>query len=968
MKIDGECLIELIGSCRNKVQVYRSVRMPQLHTSLHFHLTPIVMINGSSRRDLLLNSQNFCRSIPAGAENPSLSRLCYRRLWGSRNRRALILGWAYYLDAFSSYPLRTWLPSVYRGHDNCPTLGTYYSPRWRRADIEVPNLPVDSSSLLPLHSRANLRLARGNLCTPPLPFGRPTPHRNCLPETVPWPVVRIFTDMSISPSLSLRDSAQIVTPFVRVGTLPDKEFRYLRTVIVTAAVHRGFGRRLPCHQSPGPGHCDPLCEEAPLLPKLRGYFAEFLRESCLAPLGILYLPTCVGFGYRYPFVEGRSSFSWEYGMGYFSAVAPGTRTLARGIFSTPSYPEKAGAPCALTHPPWTNLAEEPLGFRGIGFSPMFALLKPTFSLPLRPPPLSRVLPSKAERSPTDAFLHPTASADRLAPFIFGARALDHGHLGALAGDPGCFPLDDEAYPPSSHWPTLTPVILRSYLVFRVCLDLVPLSRPAPKQCFTPRCPVNCCASTHFGENQLALGSSGISPLTTTHPLILQHQLAFATAPVGSLNQATAYESPAHSSTGTRSEPRAPPTAWELTVSCSISLPDGGSEQGEFEAAGFSDALLEGYFGPRERSYESRGVSRPVNWGHASPANSSLIERSCAEMNGAKRSAEAVGCKKASVGERSALEGSTRESGGGRSGSENVGLSNANIGENPMPRKPKGSSARFVHGGVRRGRENASSQCSSTRRYGAEVTHAILPGKARTTFNKRVPVPETDTERPYEASLFPGIGFGPFLRSLGGGRRRPPSGGARAASQKVTEACKGFLGPDGDWPSSAKAEGSLTARPTRRAGTKVGLSDPTVPSLQRIKVTLGITGWSSHRREGLAPRCRLFATWGCSMFQGLGCSPIKAVRELGSERRETVRSISGVGVRALRGPFPSTRGPGRTHLWCTSYRAHEPPVAQPRQRWVLCPCGDGATEVLRIQEKVTARRAVYHYDRCQVEVQ
>ena len=68
------------------------------------------------------------------------------------------------------------------------------------------------------------------------------------------------------------------------------------------------------------------------------------------------------------------------------------------------------------------------------------------------------------------------------------------------------------------------------------------------------------------------------------------------------------------------------------------------------------------------------------------------------MNGAKRSAEAVGCKNASVGERSALEGSTRASSGGRSGSENVGLSNANIGENPMPRKPKGSSARFVHGG------------------------------------------------------------------------------------------------------------------------------------------------------------------------------------------------------------------------------------------------------------------------------
>ncbi|KAE8702044.1 Nuclear transcription factor Y subunit B-6 [Hibiscus syriacus] len=62
------------------------------------------------------------------------------------------------------------------------------------------------------------------------------------------------------------------------------------------------------------------------------------------------------------------------------------------------------------------------------------------------------------------------------------------------------------------------------------------------------------------------------------------------------------------------------------------------------------------------------------------------------MNGAKRSAEAVGCKNASVGERSALGGSTRVSGSRRSGRENVGLSNANIGENPMPRKPKGSFA------------------------------------------------------------------------------------------------------------------------------------------------------------------------------------------------------------------------------------------------------------------------------------
>ena len=49
----------------------------------------------------------------------------------------------------------------------------------------------------------------------------------------------------------------------------------------------------------------------PLLPKLRGHFAEFLRESSLAPLGILYLPTCVGLGYRCEEFMGSTSFSWK---------------------------------------------------------------------------------------------------------------------------------------------------------------------------------------------------------------------------------------------------------------------------------------------------------------------------------------------------------------------------------------------------------------------------------------------------------------------------------------------------------------------------------------------------------------------------------------------------------------------------------------------------------------------------------
>ena len=36
---------------------------------------------------------------------------------------------------------------------------------------------------------------------------------------------------------------------------------------------------------------------APLLPKLRGHFAEFLNHNSLDRLSILYLITCVGLGY-----------------------------------------------------------------------------------------------------------------------------------------------------------------------------------------------------------------------------------------------------------------------------------------------------------------------------------------------------------------------------------------------------------------------------------------------------------------------------------------------------------------------------------------------------------------------------------------------------------------------------------------------------------------------------------------------
>src|SRR5699024_1831730 len=153
---------------------------------------------------------------------------------------------------------------------------------------------------LPLHSMNVFHPFGGNHCAPPLLFGRRPPQSNCLSDTVSEPdhgpglecsynkgsippvpprklaltllrllpilyklhkhsisdyskaprglsvlsrVTRIFTRSIISPGLSLRQCPSRCT--FRAGrNLPDKEFRYLRTVIVTAAVYWGFGSML----------------------------------------------------------------------------------------------------------------------------------------------------------------------------------------------------------------------------------------------------------------------------------------------------------------------------------------------------------------------------------------------------------------------------------------------------------------------------------------------------------------------------------------------------------------------------------------------------------------------------------------------------------------------------------------------------------------------------------------------------
>ena len=61
----------------------------------------------------------------------------------------------------------------------------------------------------------------------------------------------IFTGITTSPRSSLRQRPYRYT--IRAGrNLPDKEFRYLRTVIVTADIHGGFGSKLRLAANPLP--------------------------------------------------------------------------------------------------------------------------------------------------------------------------------------------------------------------------------------------------------------------------------------------------------------------------------------------------------------------------------------------------------------------------------------------------------------------------------------------------------------------------------------------------------------------------------------------------------------------------------------------------------------------------------------------------------------------------------------------
>ena len=57
----------------------------------------------------------------------------------------------------------------------------------------------------------------------------------------------------------------------------------------------------------------------PLLPKLRGHFAEFLNHSSPARLSIFYLTTCVGYGYG-PYMHIARGFSRQLRITEFASL------------------------------------------------------------------------------------------------------------------------------------------------------------------------------------------------------------------------------------------------------------------------------------------------------------------------------------------------------------------------------------------------------------------------------------------------------------------------------------------------------------------------------------------------------------------------------------------------------------------------------------------------------------------------
>ena len=104
---------------------------------------------------------------------------------------------------------------------------------------------------------------------------------------------------------------------------------------------------LVCATSSRSGYHSPHPTEVPLLPKLRGHFAEFLNEGSLTRLRRSSASTCVGFGYGHPW-HSLEGFSWCLELNHFWPHGPVSLlgALEDGICLISLLP---GSTCSTTH-------------------------------------------------------------------------------------------------------------------------------------------------------------------------------------------------------------------------------------------------------------------------------------------------------------------------------------------------------------------------------------------------------------------------------------------------------------------------------------------------------------------------------------------------------------------------------------------------------------------------------------------
>ena len=200
---------------------------------------------------------------------------------------------------------------------------------------------------------------------------------------------------------------------------------------------------------------------APLLPKLRGHFAEFLDNASPAGLGILSLSTCVGL--RYGYCMNDSGFSWHrlhmlryslslrfapsgYGTGLplppllrLHRSFPSRLMLPQCVPTVLSYSSAGISTCCPSATP-LGLALGPdlpradqlypgnLGYPAVRILTLLSLLIPAFSLP-DSPPLLPVWLLRVSNAPLPMYLHTSLSFGVVfQPRTFSAQDLSTSEL------------------------------------------------------------------------------------------------------------------------------------------------------------------------------------------------------------------------------------------------------------------------------------------------------------------------------------------------------------------------------------------------------------------------------------------------------------------------------------------------------------------------------------------------------------